>query len=145
VLETNLDDISSEMIGYCIGQVWAAGALDVYTTAIQMKKSRPGVVLSVLCRPADAAPIESILFRETTTLGVRRWLASRHTLPRKNHRVETAFGPIEGKVAWLADGAVRFSPEFESCRRIAAERDLPLRVVYEAAHRAFDAASVVRG
>ena len=69
VLETNLDDISSEMIGYCIGRLWAAGALDVYTTAIQMKKSRPGVTLSVLCRPAEAAALEAILFRENDHAG----------------------------------------------------------------------------
>jgi pyridinium-3,5-bisthiocarboxylic acid mononucleotide nickel chelatase len=144
VLETNLDNISGEMIGYCIGQLWAAGALDVYTTAIQMKKSRPGVTLSVLCRPAEAAKIEAIFFRETTALGVRRWLASRHTLPRKSHCVDTTWGPVEGKVAWLADGAARFAPEYESCRRIATERDLPLRVVYEAAHQAFDVGKVER-
>ena len=78
VLETNLDDISGELIGYCTARLWEAGALDVYTTAIQMKKNRPGVKLTVLCRPADAAAVEDVLFSETTTLGVRRWTAARH-------------------------------------------------------------------
>jgi len=139
VLETNLDDSSGEMIGYCTTRLWEAGALDVYTTAIQMKKGRPGVKLSVLCRPEDVASLEAILFSETSTLGVRRWLAGRHVLRRQTHAVQTEWGPIEGKVAWLADRAVRFAPEFESCRQIAAEHNLPLRVVYEKAQEAFDA------
>jgi pyridinium-3,5-bisthiocarboxylic acid mononucleotide nickel chelatase len=139
VLETNLDNLSGELVGYAIGRLWDAGALDVYTTAIQMKKNRPGVKLSVLCRPADADAMEAILFRETTTLGIRRWTAARHVLQRQAHRVETVWGPIEGKLGWLGDGTPRFAPEFESCQRIAAERGIPLRDVYEAAQRAFDA------
>jgi hypothetical protein len=144
VLETNLDDISGEMIGYCTTRLWEAGALDVYTTAIQMKKSRPGVKLSVLCRAGDVEPIESILFTETTTLGVRRWTVGRHVLSRQPHRVETPWGPVEGKVGWLAGDLPRFAPEFESCRRIAAEHDVPLRAVYEAAQQAFSAKEVDR-
>ena len=73
VLETNLDDLSGELIGYCISRLWEAGALDVYTTPIQMKKNRPAVMLTVLCRPGDAAAMEDVLFTETTTLGVRSW------------------------------------------------------------------------
>ncbi|MBN2474699.1 MAG: nickel pincer cofactor biosynthesis protein LarC [Pirellulales bacterium] len=138
VLETNLDDISGEMIGYCTGRLWEAGALDVYTTAIQMKKSRPGVKLSVLCRSGDVEPIEAILFTETTTLGVRRWTVGRHVLSRQPHAVSTPWGPVEGKVGWLAGGVPRFAPEFESCRHIAAEHDVPLHEVYETARRAFD-------
>jgi uncharacterized protein (TIGR00299 family) protein len=144
VLETNLDDISGEMIGYCTTRLWEAGALDVYTTAIQMKKNRPGVKLSVLCRAGDVEPIESILFTETTTLGVRRWTVSRHVLSRQSHCVQTSWGPVEGKVGWLGDGWPRFAPEFESCRRIAAARGVPLRAVYEAAQKAFDAGGVER-
>jgi hypothetical protein len=138
VLETNLDDISGEMIGYCTTRLWEADALDVYTTAIQMKKNRPGVKISVLCRAEDVGKMEAILFRETTTLGVRRWMAGRHVLLRQAHRVETPWGTVEGKVGWLADGAARFAPEFESCRQIAAAHGVPLRAVYEAAQQAFD-------
>jgi len=138
LLETNLDDVSSELIGYCLSRLWQSGALDVYTTAIQMKKGRPGVLLSVLCRPEDAQKMEEIIFAETSTLGIRRSVADRHILPRQSCTVQTVFGPVEGKIALLADGAKRFSPEYESCRAIAAAQQLPLRVVYEAAMRAFD-------
>lgn len=137
VLETNLDDTSGELVGHCVARLWDAGALDVYTTAIQMKKNRPGVTLTVLGRPADAAALEAIVLRETTTLGVRRHTAARRVLPRAEHAVETELGRVTGKVAWL-DGAPRFAPEYEDCRRVAAERSVPLRLVYEAALRAFE-------
>jgi uncharacterized protein (DUF111 family) len=104
-----------------------------------MKKNRPGVKLTVLCRPDIAAAIEDILFRETGTLGVRRWPAARTVLSREPRSVETPWGVVDGKVAWLGDGRPRFAPEFESCRRVAIERQVPLRDVYEAARKAFDA------
>ena len=145
VLETNLDDISGELIGYCTTRLWQAGALDVFTTAIQMKKNRPGVKLSVLCRAGDTDAIEAILFEETTTLGVRRWPVSRSVLVRRSHRVQTEWGPIEGKLGWLGGGSPRFAPEFESCRRVASEHGVPLRAVYEAAQKAFDPEEVDGG
>ena len=145
VLETNLDNISGEMIGYCTTRLWELGALDVFTTAIQMKKNRPGVKLTVLCRPADAAAVEDILFSETTTLGVRRWRVARTVLRRQPHCVTTPWGPVEGKIGWLRDGLPRFAPEFESCRRMATEQHVPLREVYEAAQRAFDAKALDSG
>lgn len=137
VLETNLDDISGEIIGHCTAKLFEAGALDVYTTSIQMKKNRPGVLLSVLCSADLVAKCEKIMFRETNTLGVRRWQACRHKLERRPHSVETTFGPIEGKLAVLPDGGVSFSPEFEACRRIATEKNVPLKDIYEAAMRAY--------
>jgi uncharacterized protein (TIGR00299 family) protein len=142
VLETNLDDISGELIGYCTTRLWDLGVLDVYTTAIQMKKSRPGVKLTVLCRPIDAGAVEDILFGETTTLGVRRWMAGRTVLRRQPHSVVTAWGSVEGKIGWPSDGLPRFAPEFESCRQIAEQHRVPLREVYEAAQKAFDAKDV---
>jgi uncharacterized protein (TIGR00299 family) protein len=144
VLETNLDDLSGELIAYATTRLLEAGALDVYTTAIQMKKNRPGVTLTVLCRSAEVETMESILFAETTTLGVRRWPAQRHVLERRAHRVQTPWGPVEGKLGWQDGEAPRFSPEFESCRTIATQHRVPLRVVYEAAQKAFDAKSVER-
>jgi uncharacterized protein (TIGR00299 family) protein len=138
VLETNLDDISGELVGYATERLWEAGALDVYTAAIQMKKNRPGVKLSVLCRASEIDAVEAILFEETTTLGVRRWPVSRNVLSRRAHRVQTEWGPVEGKLGWLGESAARFAPEFESCRRVAADHGIPLRVVYEAAQKAFD-------
>ena len=145
VLETNLDDISGELVGYCTTRLWELGVLDVFTTAIQMKKNRPGVKLTVLCRPGDAVAVEDVLFRETTTLGVRRWMAARAVLRREPHTVTTPWGPVEGKVGWQRERQPRFAPEFESCRRLAEARGLPLREVYEAAQKAFDAGKMERG
>jgi uncharacterized protein (TIGR00299 family) protein len=142
VLETNLDDISGELVGYATARLLDAGVLDVYTTAIQMKKNRPAVKLTVLCPAADLNRMETILFEETTTLGIRRWPVSRHVLLRLPHQVETPWGPVEGKVGWLAGGSPRFAPEYESCRRIASEKQVPLRAVYEAAQKAFDPEAV---
>lgn len=141
VLETNLDDTTGEVIGYCTTRLWEAGALDVYTTSIQMKKNRPGVMLSVLCPPEKIEKIERILFRETNTLGVRRWPVSRHKLERRQHTVETEWGPIEGKLGWIAGQPPSFSPEFEACQRVANEKGVPLKAVFEAAQKAFEAAA----
>ena len=138
MLETNLDDVSGEWIAYCTSQLMESGALDVYTTAVQMKKNRPAVVLSVLCEEADIVPLETIIFRETGTLGVRRWPVSRHKLPRKPLVVETPWGQVTGKVGVLAEGTNVFAPEYESCRTLAAESGTPLREVYQAAIRAFN-------
>jgi len=137
VLETNLDDISGELIGHCTTKLAEAGALDVYTTAVQMKKNRPGVVLTVLCPALLVNKLEKIIFRETTTLGVRRWPVSRHKLERRPHQVETPWGPVSGKLAWIAGMPESFSPEYESCREVAEKHQVPLKDVYEAARRAF--------
>jgi uncharacterized protein (DUF111 family) len=137
MLETNLDDISGEVIAHATTLLADAGALDVYTTAIQMKKNRPAVKISVLSPPELIKKLEKILFRETGTLGVRRWPVSRHKLERRQHTVQTPFGPVEGKLAVLGDGGVCFSPEFESCRRLAAEKNAPLKDIYDAARTAW--------
>jgi pyridinium-3,5-bisthiocarboxylic acid mononucleotide nickel chelatase len=137
-LETSLDDINGEIMGYCIQHLWDAGALDVYTTAIGMKKNRPGVLVTVLCTPADMAKMEEILFRETTTLGIRRMLIPRHVLKREFTTVETPWGPVSGKIARLDEGFQRFTPEYESCRMVAECHGRPLHEIYEAAQKAFD-------
>ena len=142
VLETNLDDMPGEQIAYCTEQLWGAGALDVYTTAIQMKKNRPAVKLTVLCAVDRIEATEAILLRETTTLGIRRWPAERTVLDRTPHIVTTPLGPVAGKVARLHDGAVRFAPEYEACRQVAQEKKRPLREVFEAVQRAFEPQSV---
>lgn len=138
MLETNLDDATGELIGHATGLLLEAGALDVYTTPIQMKKNRPGVMLSVICGADAVGRLEEIIFRETTTLGVRRWPVNRHKLRRAAHRVNTQWGPVDGKLAYCADGVVSFSPEYESCRQTATDNHVPLKDVYEAARRAFD-------
>ncbi|REK11460.1 MAG: nickel pincer cofactor biosynthesis protein LarC [Planctomycetota bacterium] len=137
VLETNLDDTSGELVGHAIGQLWEAGALDVYTTAIQMKKNRPGITLSVLCEGSQIGALESILFRETTTLGIRRYAVQRSKLRREAHRVETPWGAVDGVLAWLDAEAARFAPEFESCRQVAAQHGVPLKAVYDAAQQGY--------
>jgi uncharacterized protein (TIGR00299 family) protein len=136
VLETNLDDVPAEVIGYCFDQLFAAGALDVFSTPIQMKKNRPGVLLSVLA-PESAAPIlEEILFRETETFGIRRYPVERSKLQREEVTVETPWGPIRGKRGW-GRGAIVFTPEYEDCARVARQHGLALREVYTVVRRAY--------
>ncbi|MBX3412520.1 MAG: nickel pincer cofactor biosynthesis protein LarC [Pirellulales bacterium] len=142
ILETNLDDVPGEVIGHTVGALFEKGALDVYTSAIQMKKNRPGVKLTILCQQAQIAKLESIVFRETCTLGIRRWLASRHKLDRRPHQVETPWGMVAGKLASLPGESPRFTPEYEACRRIAEERGIALAEVDQAARRAFNPESV---
>jgi len=141
VLETNLDDATGEMIGYCIEKLWQAEPLDVYTTAIQMKKQRPGVKLTVLCHGKQIGRIEAILLEHTTTLGVRRVPALRDVLQREKASVETCWGTIIGKTAILPDGAKRFAPEFDSVKRIAESNNVPLDEIYTAAKAAFQQTS----
>lgn len=136
-LETNLDDATGEVVGHCVSQLWQAGALDVTTSALQMKKDRPGVLLSVQCRPADADRLAEIIFRETTTLGLRRSTVQRLILPRRGVSVSTPWGEVAGIAAVLPDGTVRFSPEYASCREIADKCEVPLTEVDAAARRAF--------
>lgn len=138
ILETNLDDVPGEWIAYCKERLLEAGALDVFTTPIQMKKNRPGVTLSVLCAEDRVAKLEEIIFTETGSLGIRGWTAARHILPRQSQRVATAWGMVEGKVGRLPDERVVFAPEYESCRQLAAASGQPLRDIYRAAHAAFD-------
>ncbi len=133
ILETNLDDVSGELIGYCVDELMAKGALDAYTTAIQMKKNRPATKVTVLCEVEKIDDLEKILFRETATLGVRRWPASRHKLAREQCQVTTPWGEVTGKVAIFDDGTRWFAPEHDSCRQIAQANNVPLREVYEAA------------
>jgi hypothetical protein len=138
LLETNLDDSPGEVVGHAVDRLWAAGALDVTLAAVQMKKGRPGVVLSVQARPADADALEAILFQDTTTLGVRRQMVTRTVLARESHEVQTAWGPVAGKIAYLPDGAARFTPEYEACRETAVRHDLAMIEVMNAASRAFE-------
>lgn len=137
VLETNLDDVPGEVIGYCFERLFDAGALDVFTTPIQMKKNRPGVMLTVLAPAANLARLEEVLFAETPTLGIRRHLAHRHKLHRRAHVVETPWGPVRGKLGWREGKSAAFSPEFEDCARIARAQGVSLRDVYNQAEQAY--------
>ncbi|MFO0919326.1 MAG: nickel pincer cofactor biosynthesis protein LarC [Planctomycetaceae bacterium] len=137
LLETNLDDVSAEVIGYTKQRLLSAGALDVYSSAIQMKKDRPGTLLSVLGRPADVGKLESILFQETETFGVRRQTMRRSLRARTAFAVDTEFGLIQGKLGWREGEPAVFTPEYEACVKIASAYQVPLRDVYRAAEMGF--------
>ena len=136
VLETNLDDINAELLGAFVETALAAGALDVFHTPIQMKKNRPGVLLTVLCAEAEADRFTELLLRETTAFGVRRSLCERRKLPREFVTVATPYGEVTVKLGRLAGKVIQAAPEFESCRLAAAKFGVPVKVVYEAAQRA---------
>lgn len=139
LLETNLDDTTGEAVGHCIGKLWQAGALDVATSPLQMKKDRPGVLLTVQCRPTDTDELAQIIFRETTSLGLRRSTLQRLTLPRQQATVVTQWGEVAGIAAQLPDGSTRFSPEYASAAEIADKHQVPLAAVEAAARAAFAA------
>ncbi len=136
-LSANLDDATAEEFGYAQERLLEAGALDVAFIPIFMKKNRPATRLEVLCRPAEAARLEALLFAETSTLGVRVERVERHALPRAIQRVQTPWGAVRLKVAALPGGGSRAAPEYEDCRRLAREHNLPLRRVAQAALRAW--------
>jgi uncharacterized protein (TIGR00299 family) protein len=137
ILETNLDDLPAEVIGYCYERLLASGALDVFSTPIFMKKNRPGVLLSVLAPEALVPALVDVLFRETTTFGVRRYPVERYKLERRAFTVETPWGPVQGKLGWRDGQPPAFSPEYEDCARIARERGVALREVYARADEAY--------
>ncbi len=137
LLEANVDDATGVGIGHAVDRLWAVGALDVSLTSIQMKKGRPGVLLSVQARPADADRMETVLFAETPTLGVRRATVTRTVLAREPHEVETPWGLIAGKLAHLPNGSRRFAPEYEACRRLSERHGVSLAAVIDAAQEAF--------
>ncbi|HKR10817.1 MAG TPA: nickel pincer cofactor biosynthesis protein LarC [Pyrinomonadaceae bacterium] len=133
MIETNIDDASPQIAGYVMDRVFELGALDCYFTPVQMKKNRPGVLLSVLCGAEEKEAVIKLLFVETTTLGVRSYEVERRALRRSIVQVETQYGPISVKVAHLNGRVVNEMPEFEQCRQAAISADVPLKVVEEAA------------
>ena len=133
LLETNLDDVSGELVGYAQEQLFALGALDVWYTPIQMKKNRPGVMLSAMVpQELETAAFELIL-RETTTLGVRTRPVERYVAERHIESMESVLGVIGVKVKYLGGKAVSASPEYEDCRKIALESGISLQDVYQQA------------
>lgn len=135
-LEANLDDVSPEITGATFEKLLHAGALDVWLTPIQMKKSRPGVLLSVLCEEAHLRPLADLIFAETTTFGLRIERVIRLKLDRRFIEVETKFGAVKIKQGLHLGKVVQAAPEFECCREMAERAGVPLRQVYEAATRA---------
>ena len=141
VLETNLDDASPEWLGHFMDKVMAAGALDVCLTPAQMKKNRPGVLLTVLCAPAEADKFSEWMLRHTSAFGVRRTVAQRRKLRRRFRAVQTPYGEVSVKIGELDGQVVQTAPEYESCRKLSEEKNVPLKTVYEAALAAAQSAS----
>ena len=135
MIETNIDDMSPQLFGYLMERAFARGALDCYFTPVQMKKNRPGVLVSILCRAVELDDMCELLLTETTTLGVRYYELQRRALEREIFRVETQYGPIDVKVARLGGRVLKEMPEYEQCRAAAQSANVPLQEV-EAAARA---------
>ena len=137
ILEANLDDLNPQVFGYVMERLLAAGALDVFGTPVNMKKNRPGTLLTVLSKPEAAENLAQIIFAETTTLGVRRREEKRQVLRRKWQTVSTHFGAVRIKIASMNGTVTGYAPEYEDCRRIAAEQRVPLKMVMQEALQEF--------
>lgn len=136
VLETNLDDLNPQVLGYVMDRLLEEGALDAFSIPVQMKKNRPGMLLTVLCRPENTAKLSNIIFAETSTLGIRRREEKRQALTRKWQPVSTQWGEVRIKIASMSGTITNCAPEYEDCRRIAAEHHVPLKdVMQQALHR----------
>lgn len=134
VIEANLDDMSPQIYGYFAEQALAAGALDIFSTAVQMKKNRPGQLVTLLCEPSNLKPLIDLIFRETTTIGIRTHEVRRQTLARESVPVETPLGTIRMKISRLNGTLLNAAPEYEDCRRIATQKGLPLKQVLSTAN-----------
>ena len=137
VLEANLDDLNPQVFGYVMDQLFEEGALDAFAMPVQMKKNRPGTLLTVLCKPEDASRLTQLIFSETTTLGVRRRDEVRQSLARRWENVRTPWGEVRIKIASMNGSVTNYAPEYEDCRRIAAEHHVPLKQVMQEAARAY--------
>jgi uncharacterized protein (TIGR00299 family) protein len=138
VIEANLDDMNPQIYGYFQEKALAAGALDVFTAPVQMKKNRPGTLLTVLCRPADAQALMSLIFAETTTFGVRTYAAQRRVLPRESVSVTTRFGDVRVKLSRVNGRILHVAPEYDDCRKLAEEKNVPLQRVINEALRSYE-------
>jgi uncharacterized protein (TIGR00299 family) protein len=139
VLEANLDDLNPQIFGYLMDRLLEQGALDAFGLPVQMKKNRPGMLLTVLCRPQDASKLLQIIFAETTTLGVRQREENRHALARQWTTVTTQWGDVRLKIASMNGTVTNYAPEYEDCRRIAAEHHVPLKNVMQDAMQKYAA------
>ncbi|MEM6754717.1 MAG: nickel pincer cofactor biosynthesis protein LarC [Cyanobacteria bacterium P01_C01_bin.38] len=137
VLETQIDDISPQAIGYIFEALFAVGAVDVFTQAVGMKKSRPGILLTVICHPQDLVECETILFKETTTLGIRRFTQQRSVLQREIQELETEYGLVRVKLAWKGTlqnkVIVNVHPEYADCAELARKYDIPWQEIHRLA------------
>jgi len=136
VVETNIDDMNPEFFEYIIERLMHYGALDAYLTPIYMKKNRPATLMTVLIPADNLNPVLDIIFSETTTIGVRIHHAERKKLRRESITVNTPLGEIRVKAGWIGDRLVNLSPEYDDCRKIAQEKNIPLKDVFEEAKAA---------
>jgi hypothetical protein len=141
VIEANLDDMNPQIYGYFQEKALTAGALDVFTTPVQMKKNRPGTLLTVLCRPGDVQALMSLIFAETTTFGVRTYSAQRRVLPRESVKVATKFGEVRVKLSRVNGHVLHVTPEYDDCRKLAEEKKVPLQRVINEALRKYESGS----
>jgi uncharacterized protein (TIGR00299 family) protein len=137
ILEANVDDMTPQVFGYVMERALAAGALDAFGTAVQMKKTRPGMLLTILCRPDDSTRLTQLVFTETTTLGVRQRQEMRAVLARRHVSVATRWGEVRMKLASLNGSVSNYAPEYEDCRRIAEEHQVPLKSVMQEAVKVY--------
>ena len=137
IVEANLDDLNPQVIGYIMDVAFAEGALDVFTTPVQMKKNRPGTVLTILAPLELEERMRALLFRESSTLGVRVRREKRFALPRHHEQVATPWGEVRMKVAGTNGTPSQYAPEYEDCRRIATEHHIPLKHVMQEAIRLY--------
>ena len=137
VMETNIDDMNPEFYDYVLDRLFAAGARDVFLSPIQMKKNRPGTLLRVIAEPSRREKLAEIIFRETSTIGLRYYPVQRVILKRSAARVKTRFGPVKVKIIEEPDGTKRATPEYEDLRRIAQAKKIPLKVLYDEALKSF--------
>ncbi|MBI4528216.1 MAG: nickel pincer cofactor biosynthesis protein LarC [Deltaproteobacteria bacterium] len=131
IMETNIDDMNPEFYDYVLDRLFAAGARDVFLSAIQMKKNRPGIMLQVIAEPSDREKMAAILFRETSTIGVRYYPVHRLILKRASEKAQTRFGAVKVKIIEEPDGTKRATPEYDDLKRIAAKKNIPLKVLYD--------------
>lgn len=137
VIETNIDDLNPQLYDSVMQRLFAAGALDVFMTPIQMKKNRPGTLFSVICSPAQVQTLAEMVLAETSALGVRIHQMERVCLNRRWEEVETEFGSVRMKIGYLDGRALNASPEYEDCRKASESNEVPLKHVYEAAIAAY--------
>lgn len=136
LIETNIDDMTGEEIGHAVRVLFDTGALDVWTTPIQMKKSRPGTTLSVIAAQNNLGPIATVFFTQTSTLGVRARQLERLVADRQGVQVETEYGPVKVKLRKIGDQVTQIAPEYDDCAKIATELGLPISQIMQSAKSA---------
>jgi uncharacterized protein (TIGR00299 family) protein len=138
LFETNIDDLNPEVYEHVMDRLFAEGALDVSLFPIHMKKNRPGIMLQVLSPPEIAYQLKNVVYLETSTLGIRQQVIERECLTRRFETVQTIYGPVQMKVADLGGGQIKYSPEYEDCKSLAQELEIPIQVIMKAAEVAFE-------